>query len=160
MGALQGGVAGVAVLGRVVVADRAARLHRRGGDPIDDELAADDARGGGEGSFGRGAVADLMHEADVVGAIRPDLGRAGRERAFGRDDGRERLVLDLDQLGRVNRLVAALGDDKGDVIADPAHGIGDEGREARPVNRQAAGPLHTGRCREVAPAGGCPILPG
>src|SRR5256885_13277743 len=45
MGALQDRVAGVAVFGGAVVADRAARPHRPGGNAADDEAAPDDSAG-------------------------------------------------------------------------------------------------------------------
>src|SRR5204862_1279158 len=94
MGALQDGVDRVAVFGRVVVADRATRLHRRGRDAVDDEAALDDALGLREGGLDRGLVADLMDEADVAGAIVPDQSRARGECGFGRGDGRQGFVLD------------------------------------------------------------------
>ena len=47
---LQRGVTGVMLIGRVVVADAATRLHRRGGDAVDNEMMFDDMVGFGEGS--------------------------------------------------------------------------------------------------------------
>ena len=41
---------------------------------------------------------------------------------------RQRLVVDLDQLGGVARLRQRLGDDEGDAVADVAHPVGDEQR--------------------------------
>src|SRR5215471_20355608 len=101
MHALQGGVDGVAVFGGVVVAERAAWLHAGGGDAVDDELVLDHVVGLGDGGIGRRLVAEQLHEADIVGAAVPYLCRAGRVRLRGRDDGRQRLVVDRDQLGRV-----------------------------------------------------------
>ena len=46
-------------------------------------------------------------------------------------DGGQRLVIDLDQLGGVERLVQRLGDDEGDVVADPAHAVLHQRRIAR-----------------------------
>ena len=98
----------VAVLGLVVVGDRAARLHRRGGDPVDDKAALDDPVGFGERRIGRGAVPLRIDEADIVGPVFPDQRRARFERGDARSDRRERLVIDLYQLGRVLRLVQRL----------------------------------------------------
>ena len=75
VGALQCRVDRVAAVGRVVVADRAARLHRRRGHPVDDEPALDDAGGAAEGGLDRRLVADLVDEADVVRAVVPDARR-------------------------------------------------------------------------------------
>ena len=40
------------------------------------------------------------------------------------DHRRQRLVVDLDQLGGVARLRQRLGDDEGDAVADEAHLVG------------------------------------
>ena len=69
--ALQRGVDRVVVLGRIVVADAAARLHGGGGDAVDHQVALDNAVGAGEGRIGRGLVAFEMDEADIVRAIVP-----------------------------------------------------------------------------------------
>jgi hypothetical protein len=93
-----------------------------------------------------------MHEADVVGAVIPDQRRARREGGFVRDDRRQRLVIDLDQLGGVLRLVQGLGDDKRDVITDPAHLVRDQRRKADLAGRLAALALEPTRRRQVVPA--------
>ena len=62
----------------------------------------------------------LVHEADIVRTVVPDAGGTGAIASGGVIDGRQRLVIDLDQLGGIGRLVPGLGDDKGDVVADPA----------------------------------------
>ena len=105
--ALQGRVDRVVVGGGVVVADAAARLHRRRGHAVDDEAVPDDMRRRGEGGVGRRLVAFEIDKGDVVGAVVPDARRAGLERRRGRDDRRQRLVFDLDQFGRVRRLMRA-----------------------------------------------------
>ena len=140
--ALDRGVERVAAVGGVVVADRAARLHRRRGDAVDDEFLLDDMVGLGEGGVGRGLVADQFDEADIVGRVIPHL-RARRASAavFGRGDRRQRLVLDLDQFGGIERLRHGLGDDEGDAIADPAHAVLGQDRIARLEHRRAVAPL-------------------
>ena len=84
-----GGVDGVAAVGGVVVADRAARLHGGGGDAVDDEAMFDDAVGAREGGIGRGLVADQLDEADIVGAIVPDARAARLRRLRRRGDRRQ-----------------------------------------------------------------------
>ncbi len=150
---LDGGVERVALVGGVVVADRAARLHGRGGDAVDDELLLDDVVGLGEGGVGRRLVADQFDEADVVGRVVPHLDGARLGRVFGRGDRRQRLEVDGDQFGGVERLRHRLGDDEGDVIADPAHAVLGEDRIARLDHRRAVAALQAARDRQIAPAG-------
>jgi hypothetical protein len=66
--------------------------------------------------------------------------------------GRQRLVLDLDQLAGVHRLVLGLGDHEGDVVADEAHDVLHQRRIARLVVRRAVAALVGARHRQVAPA--------
>ncbi len=160
MGALQGRVDGVAILDGVVFADRAARLHGGAGDAVDDEIGAHHAMGAGEGGIGLGLVAFEMDEADIVRAIVPHARRARCDRVLAGNHGRQRLVIDLDQLGRVGRLGIGLGHDEGDVIADPAHAVLDQRRKARAIERRAVAPLRPGRHRQIAPARRLPIGAG
>jgi hypothetical protein len=90
-------------------------------------------RGTGEGGVGRRLVAFEIDKRDIVGGLVPDERGARLYRVFRRDDRGQRLVLDLDQLGGVRRLMAGLGDDKGDIVADPADAILDQCREAWPM---------------------------
>ena len=57
----------------------------------------------------------------VPAAVLVQHRRAVLERDPGVDDDLERLVVDLDELGRVARELARLGDDRGDGLADVAH---------------------------------------
>ena len=50
-----------------------------------------------------------------------DQRRIGREGLRGRHDGRQRVVLDLQQLRRIARMVERVGRDHGDDVADMAH---------------------------------------
>ena len=156
---LQGGVGGVAAVGRVVVADAAARLHGGGGDPVDHEAVLDHVVGLGEGGVGRGLVAEQLHEADIVGAIVPHPRRALGGRLRGRGNRRQRLVVDLDQLGGVERLVGGLRHHEGDVVADPAHLVLGQRRVGR-LEHAAVAQLEPARDRQVAPAGGLPVGAG
>ena len=61
----------------VPLADAAARLHRRGGDSVEDELEPADVIGLGKGRLDRALVAEREPETLVVGTLRPELRRAG-----------------------------------------------------------------------------------
>jgi hypothetical protein len=102
-------------------------------------FALNDTRGAGEGRVGRRLVAFEIDKRDIVGGFVPN-GRSARLcRILCRDDGGQSLVLDLDQLGRVRRLMTGLGDDKRDVVADPA-----DPRGNRPNYR-----IDAGICRDA-----------
>ncbi len=124
------------------------------------KLMLDDLVGLGEGRVGLGLVAFEMHEADVVRAIVPHQRRARLDRFLGGDDRRQRLVVDLDQLGRVHRLMRGLGDDEGDVVADPADAVARQRAVARLIERRAVAALRPGRHRQIAEAGIVPVLAG
>ena len=152
MRALQRCVEGVASVGRIVVADRAARLHGDGGDAIDDEIVLDHAIGFGDRGIGRGLVADQFDETDIVGAVFPHARRARFHGVGGHRHRRQGLEIDLDQFGGVIRLRHSLGDDEGDIVADPAHAVFRQDRIARLVLRPIAA-LEAARHRQVAVAG-------
>ena len=77
------GVQRVAILRRIVDADRAARLHVLRVHAGDDVAALDDMRRPGEGRLGRRAVAALGGVRDVVGVFVPQARRV-RLRRFAR----------------------------------------------------------------------------
>ena len=159
MHALQRGVDGVVVFDGVVDADAGARLHGRRRHPVDDEAVPDHVGGAGDRRLRRGLVAEQLHEADIVGAAVPHPRRARRGRLRRGDDRRQRLVIDCDQLGGVERLVVGLGHHEGDIVADPAHPVLDQRRVGRP-ERAAVAPLQPAGDRQVAPAGGLPVGAG
>ena len=158
--ALQRRIDGIALVGRMVDADAAARLHARSGNAVDHQAMLDDMGGLDKGSIGSGLVAEKLHEADVVRAIVEDERRAGCRSVGRRDDGRQRLVIDLDQLGRIHRLVHGLGNHKRHIVADPAHAVLDQCRIARLVHRAAVAALEPPRDRQVAEARCLPIRTG
>src|SRR5215472_2476289 len=55
----------------VPLADNAARLHRGGGDAVEDELESSDVMGLGKGSIDRALVTEREQETLVVMALRP-----------------------------------------------------------------------------------------
>ena len=74
-------------------------------------------------------VSEHQPEPDVsLRAVLPDLRGTLLGGVLELDHGRENLVLDLDELGRVARGSERLGNDKRDAIADEAHGVADEER--------------------------------
>ena len=84
----------------VVGGDRAARLHRRVRDAVLDVPARDDPVGGGEHRV------DVSPRHDALGGdVRLELVPKRSARRIGGvihgDDGGERLVVDVDELGRV-----------------------------------------------------------
>ena len=88
---------------------------------------------------------------DVVGEIArrlgPDRRRPGGECREAVDHGVERLVVDLDQLGRLARGLRAVGDDEGHRIADMAHAAIGQRRPRRHDHR-----LDRRQARHVAQA--------
>ena len=114
---------------RVHVGDRAARLHRRRVRPRVEHLLLDDHVGARERGLGGGGVAGLPVEDVVVGLallVVADDRRVGVERPLGVHHGSDHLVLDVDQLERVARRVAVVGDDERDLLALEAHLVGGE----------------------------------
>jgi hypothetical protein len=61
----------------VPLADAAARLHRGGGDAVEDEFETADVIGSGEGRLDRALVAEREEEALVIPALPPERGRVG-----------------------------------------------------------------------------------
>ncbi len=79
---------------RVVAADRCARLHLRVDDALAAELVLDHDLGGGEGALGRGAVAELAFDGDIVPRRFPQKRRAGRDGVADIGDGGQGFVID------------------------------------------------------------------
>jgi hypothetical protein len=121
----------------VVFADRGARLHRVGDEPVVDEVELDDARRLADRCLDRGGIAELPVVADIAGRLRPDLRRAGLQRRDDVDDRRLDRVIDRDLLSGVARLRQAVGDDHGHRVADMAHAVNREHRMRRLLHRRA-----------------------
>ena len=129
--------AGVVVLGRVVVAERGARLHRVRHQAVVVDVDLGDVRGLGEGLVGRGLVADLPVEDQVAGCLGMKLRRAFLQGVGRMDDRRQLLIGDFDGLGGVARLGLGLGDDHRERLADIAHDVGGERRIGAHLHRRA-----------------------
>ena len=159
MHALKRRVDGVTVLGRVVIAEAAARLHARSGDTIDHQTMLDDVIGLGECRLGGSLVAEELHETDIVGAVVPYPRGAVGARLGGRHGRGKRLVVGHDQFGCIERLMIGLRHHEGDIVADPAHSVLGQRRIGRP-EYAAVAPLQSVGHRQVAPSGGLPIVAG
>ncbi len=105
-------------------------------------------------------VADLVHEADIVRRVLPDARGVRGERRLAGNDRSQRLKLDIDQLGRVGGLFAALGNDKGDIVADPAHPILGQRRETMAIGRRSTPPPQPAWRRQIPPVRFAPISAG
>jgi len=95
----------------------------------------------GEGCLDGALVAEREEEALVVMAFRPELRRARGQRLFRCGDGKKRLVFDRNPLGRVLGEIDALGDDKGDGVADEHRAVLRERRARRHEHRRAVAAL-------------------
>ena len=94
-------------------------------------LEGDDAVGLGEGGVGGGRVAGLPLVDQVVGLallLVADHHRARLQRLLGGGDGGQHVVVDLDELGGVDRGVGVGGDDGRHLLALVAHLVGGQHR--------------------------------
>ncbi len=115
-------------LRRIPLGDRRARLDRVGDQTVVDHPQPGDVRRLGERRLDRLAFAELPVEAQVARHVVVHQRLTGGGRALGIGDRRQRLVVDLDQLGRILGLGQRLGDHEGDVVADVAHALGAQHR--------------------------------
>ena len=106
------------VRGRVIRADRGARLDRDDDEAVVDERDLDDISRRGECRLDRRLVATLEAIGQIAGGLVPHQRRAGGERRLRIDHGGQRAVRDRDSLGGVARLFDRLGDDERDRVAD------------------------------------------
>ncbi len=90
----------------------------------------------GERRRGRLLVADRQRERHIAGTFVPNRRRARRNGVLDVDDGRQRLVVDREQLGRVARLRQRFRDHHRHAVADAAHLVD---RQDRPARAQALG---------------------
>ena len=92
--------------------------------------------GRGERGVGRGLVADLPVEHQIVGDVRPDAGRTGIHDGGEIGDRRQDIVIDLDRFGGIAGLLDAVGNDEGDRVTDMTHhAIGQHRMRRRSLRR-------------------------
>ena len=138
---------------RIVSGGEPARLHRHAGVTLDGEAPGDPPLGGRERARRiTGTRQQALDDVAAGGRMQDRDPRIARAARVG-DDG-QRLPLDLDQLERVLRKIAASGDDEGDRLADVAHHAGGEGRlQARRRARSRALPEPHRYARDRAEVG-------
>ena len=136
------GVERVAAARRVELPDAAAWLHRVGDDAMVVELEADDVRGLGEGRIDAGGIAGAPVDADIARHFVGDERCAVCPRRLTRRDGAQWLVVDLYELGRVERLGMGLRHDQRHRLAGKARLAAGQQRLDRKDERLAG--LHIG----------------
>ena len=117
--------------------DRRARLDGAAGEPVVVELQFDGVRGLRERTLDRCGVAALPAEAHVARRVGVQLRCADRERIRRRGRRGQRLVIDLDELGGVERRAAALRQNDRHRLADVPHALARE-RPARRLGHRRA----------------------
>ena len=126
---LRRGVERIEIVDRVMVADRDPRLHRHRREPVALDPQLYDVLRAGKRCVGRVLVAEHQTERDIaVRIVVPDLGRAVLGGILEIHHHRQRLVLDLDQLGSVARLRHRFGDHECHAVADIADALGVQDR--------------------------------
>jgi hypothetical protein len=130
-----------------------ARLQRGRGEPLVVDLPRDDDLAAVE----QGVVERLLVEGD--GDVRAGLGEEQhlpREALLHVDDGGQRVVVDLDEVGRVLTLVGLLGEHGGDGLADEPHPVGGQPRPdhglVRPAEEQGRRQVDVGAGDDVGDA--------
>ena len=134
----------VSLVAFVVAGQHAARLHVVRIDPADHIAAADHMRGLGERLFGGLGIARFEHIGDVVGAFVPDGGRSRRDGLCRVGHRGQRLIVDLEALGRILGLPHRFGHHQRHRIADvadpaasqPGMRTREQGRAVRSLARQ------------------------
>ncbi len=137
----------------LVLGERGARLDRVRDQPVVAQIDLGDVGGAGERLVDCRLVAELPLVDRVARDLVVDQRLALRAGVRGRDAGRQHLVVDRDQLGRVLGLRVGQGDHHGDVIADVA-------RLALGQDRVRAGLHRAAVARVDHPAADQPAPPG
>ena len=124
------------------------------------EVQLDPVRSAGECLVDRVLVADMPVVADVARHLVMHQRRARRDRGLHGGDARQVLEADLDQFGRILRLLLGLGDDDGDGVADMTHLADREHRMLRLGHRRAVLVVDLPAARHAADAVGVQIGTG
>ena len=130
--------------------DGRARLHRRGHQPLADQIERDCVRGARKGFFDLGGVAIAHGGHDVVGRLGPHHRRAGFDRLDGIDHRGQHLVVDRDRLGRGLRQHPRCRDHGRHRLAGIAHDFMGQQPPRRHRHRLAVRPLEDRERREGA----------
>ena len=125
-------------------------LHRRGHQPLADQIERDRVRGPGKGFLDLGGVAIAHGGDDVVGRLGPHHGCAWFHRLDGIDHRRQHLVIDLDRLGRGLRQHPRRRDHRRHRLAGVAHDFMGQQPPRRHRHRLAVRPLEDRKRREGA----------
>ena len=133
----------------VDLGDGRARLHRRGHQPLADEIERDHMRGLGERRFDLGGIAIAHGGDDIVGHLGPYRRRAGLDRLGGIDHRRQHFVFDRDRLGRGLRRDPRRRHHGGDRLAGKAHDLMRQQPARRHRHRRTVGPLEHQQRRQV-----------
>jgi hypothetical protein len=140
MRVLVGDVERVLVVGAAVAADRDARLHRVGHQPVVDEVQLRHVRRLGEDRIDLRLVAERPLVALVVGRGVMKGDAAGLLRGIRHAHHRgQHLVVDLDRLGGILGLLHRIGHHHGHVVAHVAHLADGEDGVRRLLHRGAVG---------------------
>ena len=118
-------------LAGAAVGQHRARLDRSADQPVVGEVEPHHMRRAVERLAHRGFIAAREAEADIARRRLVQLRRALRHRRAAVDDDGQRLIVDLQQIGRVLRLRARFRDHRGDRLAD----MPDRAARQRPARR-------------------------
>jgi hypothetical protein len=118
------GIKRVVVGGRVVLGECGARLHRDARDTLHPGFEPHDMGGPPESPCGRCLIPNLYVDAEIIRRILPQARGTRLHRVGGPNHRGQRVISDLDQLGRIFGLIDSLGYDHGDRLADKAGPIG------------------------------------
>ncbi len=111
--------------------ERRPRLQRAGGEPLGDDLATDDHLAAVEQLAGSGASGGCRRQTLLP--IRFEQQDLVAQRALDVRHHRQRLVLDVDELGRVRRAGPRRCEHDGDDVAGEPHLLGGEERTEHPL---------------------------
>ena len=145
---------------RIIFGDRRARLHRVADQPVVDQADARDMRRLAESGIGRSLVAERPIAAQIVRHVVEQKRRVALDGIEHADHRRQDVVVDDHRFGGVLRLLARLGDDEGDRIADMAHLALRQRRMRRLFHRQPVLAGDAPAAGEAADAGRFEVFAG
>ena len=157
---LNGRIERVAVVGRVIVAKVGAGLDRVGRQPIVLEVERYDLRSRRHCRLGLGTISALDLEHEIGTELLVHQRRARRNGIPRGGDCGQRIIVYLHRLGGIFRGKPALGQDRGDDIADVMDFFTCKGRARSAVHRPAVAERHRMHDRKLAMPCIGPILRG